>query len=558
MISYAQNFEDVMLARALGDRATGFYVDVGACFPDTASVTRHFYDLGWQGINVEPMDEPFAALAAARERDINVRAAVAAHDGEIAIYAGPTIGESSAVRPFDTAQPTVVPCMTLATLCRTHAARPIDFLKIDVEGLEREVIEGGDWDAFRPTIVVIEVTRPWSTQRRDDAPQIAAFMQSRKYDEVYFDGLNAFYLAREAAVLASRFAAPPNALDRFTLAREVEQLRQLDEVRSHADAVEKRLAEVREHSEAVSGRLADVQAHANIEHDRLLEVQAAGERLHLELRARESDAEALRSELNAVQLRAGQLRRHLELRLARTIQDSQRRIASLTAASNARIARILRRSRNRLAKLVETTDIAVRRAAAAEEREEALETAVKQLQHAEAQARAEFQHAASVAGQAHARVADLEARQHDAMQRALQAEHTLSSMKHSRSWRITAPLRALGDWFRGGPREASQATPSSSRASGRLRAAALRRGRLLAKRTPLYHWLAPRLKARYPDLWARARSAVIEHPAAAPVTTAALASPDASSGSIAPEAGVPSAAELASRIRDEIARRRSA
>ena len=58
MISYAQNFEDVMLARAFGDRRDGFYIDVGACFPDVASVTRHFYDLGWNGVNVEPMAEP--------------------------------------------------------------------------------------------------------------------------------------------------------------------------------------------------------------------------------------------------------------------------------------------------------------------------------------------------------------------------------------------------------------------------------------------------------------------------------------------------------------------
>ena len=49
MISYAQNLEDVVLDRALRASA-GFYVDVGAASPSTASVTRHFYELGWSGI----------------------------------------------------------------------------------------------------------------------------------------------------------------------------------------------------------------------------------------------------------------------------------------------------------------------------------------------------------------------------------------------------------------------------------------------------------------------------------------------------------------------------
>lgn len=54
MISYAQNFEDVMLWRALKHVKKGFYVDVGAWSPDNDSVTRFFYENGWHGINIEP------------------------------------------------------------------------------------------------------------------------------------------------------------------------------------------------------------------------------------------------------------------------------------------------------------------------------------------------------------------------------------------------------------------------------------------------------------------------------------------------------------------------
>ena len=50
-ISYAQNYEDVMLWRALQHIENGFYIDVGAAWPDVDSVTKAFYDKGWRGIN---------------------------------------------------------------------------------------------------------------------------------------------------------------------------------------------------------------------------------------------------------------------------------------------------------------------------------------------------------------------------------------------------------------------------------------------------------------------------------------------------------------------------
>ena len=54
IVSYSQNFEDVMLWRALKDVENGFYIDVGANHPAIDSVTKLFYENGWSGINIEP------------------------------------------------------------------------------------------------------------------------------------------------------------------------------------------------------------------------------------------------------------------------------------------------------------------------------------------------------------------------------------------------------------------------------------------------------------------------------------------------------------------------
>ena len=54
IISYAQNFEDVILWRALKHVERGFYIDVGAQDPVINSVSLAFYEKGWRGVHVEP------------------------------------------------------------------------------------------------------------------------------------------------------------------------------------------------------------------------------------------------------------------------------------------------------------------------------------------------------------------------------------------------------------------------------------------------------------------------------------------------------------------------
>ena len=72
IISYAQNYEDVLLNRLFSDCPNGFYIDVGACHPVVHSVTKLFYERGWHGINVEPIPGLCEMLAHDRQRDINL------------------------------------------------------------------------------------------------------------------------------------------------------------------------------------------------------------------------------------------------------------------------------------------------------------------------------------------------------------------------------------------------------------------------------------------------------------------------------------------------------
>src|SRR5256885_1626845 len=137
MVSFAQNGEDVVLARVFSERAVGFYIDVGAWAPDQGSVTKHFYDRGWRGINVEPLRHAYARLCAERPRDINLDACLSDRAGEATFYEGAS-SERSTLSPEVVALASnlrfvarATTVRTLADVCAEHAPAHIDFLKID-------------------------------------------------------------------------------------------------------------------------------------------------------------------------------------------------------------------------------------------------------------------------------------------------------------------------------------------------------------------------------------------------------------------------------------------
>ena len=220
-ISYAQNFEDVMLWRALKHVKNGFYIDVGANDPSIDSVTKAFYDRGWSGINIEPLLTHYLDLQHERLRDINLQCAVGAFHGEIEFW-------DCDVRGWSTADKSVialhtkngheglfhkVPILLLSEICTTYVKSEIHFLKIDVEGFEKSVIEGMDFSRFRPWILVIEATRPNSTEEVYD--EWKGEILSADYVLAYMDGLNCFYVANEHCELLLSLRYPPNVFDRF-------------------------------------------------------------------------------------------------------------------------------------------------------------------------------------------------------------------------------------------------------------------------------------------------------------------------------------------------------
>lgn len=219
-LSYAQNLEDYHLELVFSGQATGTYVDVGGGHPVADNVSFWFYLKGWRGLIVEPQEHLANLYAHVRPRDHTVSCLAGRAVGEVDFHLVDQLhGFSTTVREnaagaakfgagFTTVRKTMRP---LRDMCAEARLDRIDFLKIDVEGAEAEVLAGMDFQGLRPRVILVEAIAPGSMAAAWESWE--PMLTRNGYRFAFFDNLNRFYVAEEAADLAGRFPAAPSAWD---------------------------------------------------------------------------------------------------------------------------------------------------------------------------------------------------------------------------------------------------------------------------------------------------------------------------------------------------------
>ena len=170
--SYSQFGEDLIL-KGLMERdqidlsKKGFYLDVGAHHPTRFSNTKLFYDLGWSGINIEPNEGIKCLFDKTRPRDKTLEIALGKRCGsqkfflynETALNSLNNRDSELLDTPYSSTGSKVIETTRMEVILNDFHGESLpepNFLDIDVEGLEMEVLEGNNWDKFKFNYILIE------------------------------------------------------------------------------------------------------------------------------------------------------------------------------------------------------------------------------------------------------------------------------------------------------------------------------------------------------------------------------------------------------------------
>lgn len=169
-LCYGQDGEDLILNRLLDGQAQGFYVDVGAHHPVRFSNTYLFYQRGWRGINIDAMPGSMKRFDRVRPRDINIECGVAGSAGRLIYHRfnEPALNTFDAAEaayknkpPYHMIDTVEVAVERLDALLSRYlpTGQQIDFLSVDVEGKDEEVLRSNDWSRYRPRFILAETLR---------------------------------------------------------------------------------------------------------------------------------------------------------------------------------------------------------------------------------------------------------------------------------------------------------------------------------------------------------------------------------------------------------------
>lgn len=190
--SYAQEGEDVVLKKIVGNKKTGFYVEVGCHHPFRFSNTYLFYKRGWSGLCIDPLPGIKKQFNKWRPRDIIIEKGVAAENGVLKYYMfnepalntfDKDIAQTRIGGKYNIIKTVEIETKRLSQILKDYypeANKEIDFFSIDVEGLDLPVLESNDWAKYRPRLIVAECLNNKFDNLRNDP--VSIFLSKQGYN----------------------------------------------------------------------------------------------------------------------------------------------------------------------------------------------------------------------------------------------------------------------------------------------------------------------------------------------------------------------------------------
>lgn len=205
-ITYAQHGDDIVI-RCVFDSLgidNPSYLDIGAHHPTNISNTKLFYDAGSRGINVEANPNLFSQFMVDRPYDVNLNFGVGKESGFIPFYmidnySGRNSFDFETVNAFVQDYPEFsikqvvdLPVMTVAQILSNRAIP--DFLTIDVEGLDYDILKSIDYERYPFKVICVEVG---GSDKINYADAVSSLLEENNYFSLIRCGANLIFVAKQ-------------------------------------------------------------------------------------------------------------------------------------------------------------------------------------------------------------------------------------------------------------------------------------------------------------------------------------------------------------------------
>ena len=165
--NYSQDGEDILLLSFLEDKKGGFYIDIGAHHPVRFSNTYLFYEKGWSGINIDATPNSMIEFNKIRQRDINIETGIGDSSDELDYYSfcepalnsfDKTISEERIKKGWKLKEIIKIKLFTINDILNKYIPpqQHIDFITIDIEGLDIVVLRSLNFEKYAPDFFVVE------------------------------------------------------------------------------------------------------------------------------------------------------------------------------------------------------------------------------------------------------------------------------------------------------------------------------------------------------------------------------------------------------------------
>ena len=158
--------EDLIISDLTKNIKNGFYVDAGCYHPLHLSNTYLLYKRSWNGINIDISEFSIKLFNYLRPNDVNINSAVSNTEKEISFYYQKKLSQLSTIkkeisneRMQGNIKEKKIKSLKLNSILNQSKFknRQIDFLNIDVEGADFEVLKSLDFTIYEPKIICIEI-----------------------------------------------------------------------------------------------------------------------------------------------------------------------------------------------------------------------------------------------------------------------------------------------------------------------------------------------------------------------------------------------------------------